>query len=123
MPRFSSSIVTILALAGFHTCNVVAQSSHPPTNLTLTGHITPDQIFSFVYAPFEVSPEVTSIFVLQNYSFQGAGNSLDLGVFDPRGVGAIDSESGFTGSRGWSGGFRNNFTISASGATPGYVGG
>ncbi|KIW92433.1 uncharacterized protein Z519_07417 [Cladophialophora bantiana CBS 173.52] len=98
-----------------------AQSAlREPTNFTLTGHITPDQIFSFVYVPFNVSAEVTSIYVLQNYSFKGAGNSLDLGVFDPHGIAAINSETGYSGSRGWSGGFRNNFTISASDATPGY---
>jgi hypothetical protein len=92
----------------------------PPTNLTLTGHITPAEIFSFVYAPFIVTSNVTSISVAQNYSFKNAGNSLDLGIFDPRGVSAINSETGFSGSRGWSGGFRSNFSISAWDATPGY---
>ncbi|KIX92844.1 uncharacterized protein Z520_11508 [Fonsecaea multimorphosa CBS 102226] len=91
-----------------------------PTNLTLTGHIPPDQLFSFVYVPFNVSAEVTSISVVQNYSFKGAGNALDLGVFDPHGIAPINSETGFSGSRGWSGGSRNNFTISGSDATPGY---
>lgn len=111
------------ALLSLTTCTAYAQSTppRPPTNLTLSGHITPDQIFSFVYVPFNVSADVTSIYVLQNYSFKGAGNALDLGIFDPRGIGAIDSETGFTGSRGWSGGFRNNFTLSAADATPGYV--
>lgn len=93
----------------------------PPTNLTLTGHITADEIFSFVYVPFNVSADVTSIYVLQNYSYKGAGNSLDLGVSDPHGTGAINSQTGFSGSRGWSGGFRNNFTVSAwDVTTPGY---
>ena len=63
---------------------------------------------------------MTSIYVLQNYSYKNAGNALDLGVFDPHGTSAINSLTGFSGSRGWSGGFRSNFTISASDATPGY---
>lgn len=90
------------------------------TYLALSGHIDPAQVFSFVYVPFQVPAGVTNITVVQNYSSKGQGNALDLGVFDPRGTGSIDSLTGFTGSRGWSGGFRNNFSISAAGATPGY---
>ncbi|KIW22606.1 uncharacterized protein PV07_10887 [Cladophialophora immunda] len=115
LPTVFSSII----FAWIHSVNT-QPTPREPTNFTLTGHITPDQIFSFVYVPFNVSAEVTSMYVLQNYSFKGAGNSLDLGVFDPHGVAPINSETGFSGSRGWSGGFRNKFTISASDATPGY---
>jgi hypothetical protein len=95
-------------------------TSKPPITLHSNGSITPDQIFSFVYAPFNVTSDVTSIYVLQNYSYKNAGNALDLGIFDAHGISAINSETGFSGSRGWSGGFRNNFTISAWDATPGY---
>ncbi|KIW77540.1 hypothetical protein Z517_09986 [Fonsecaea pedrosoi CBS 271.37] len=114
------AFLTPIIFACVHHVNGQQASPREPTNFTLTGHITPDEIFSFVYVPFNVSADVTSISVLQNYSFKGAGNSLDLGVFDPHGVAPIDSETGFSGSRGWSGGFRNNFTISAIDATPGY---
>ncbi|KIX08766.1 uncharacterized protein Z518_03423 [Rhinocladiella mackenziei CBS 650.93] len=108
-------------LTGSHISCAVAQSTeHQATNLTLTGHIEPSEIFTFVYVPFEVSSDVTSIYVYQNYSFKGAGNSLDLGIYDPRGFSPINSQEGYSGSRGWSGGFRSNFTISASDATPGY---
>ncbi|OAG40039.1 hypothetical protein AYO21_05720 [Fonsecaea monophora] len=115
------AFLTPIIFACVHHVNGQQASPREPTNFTLTGHITPNQIFSFVYVPFNVSADVTSISVLQNYSFKGAGNSLDLGVFDPHGVAPIDSETGFSGSRGWSGGFRNNFTISAIDATPGYL--
>lgn len=94
-----------------------------PINLNLKGHINPDQVYSFVYVPFQVPFEATSIYVLQNYSSKGAGNALDLGVFDPRGThieGALNQSTGF---RGWSGGFRNNFTISPESATPAYIAG
>ncbi|KAL2845964.1 polymerase/histidinol phosphatase-like protein [Aspergillus pseudodeflectus] len=80
---------------------------------TLTGHIDPSQVFTFVYAPFEVPPSTTSITVLQTYSHKNNGNALDLGLFDQRGL-------SLSASRGWSGGFRNNFTITPSWATPGY---
>lgn len=118
-------IAKLFASCLLHTVPVLLACGHAyaesTTNLTLTGHITPEEVFSFVYVPFEVDQDVTSIFVNQTYSFQGAGNSLDLGVFDSRGIGAINVEGGRTGSRGWSGGFRFNFTISAEDATPGYV--
>jgi hypothetical protein len=44
------------------------------------------------------------------------GNSLDIGIFDERGI-----DIGGHGFRGWSGGFRNEFAISAQSATPGYL--
>jgi hypothetical protein len=90
------------------------------TKQILTGHINPEQVFSFVYIPFEVKTGTTSIYVLQSYSDNGNGNSLDLGVFDQRGHHIMDGQNGTSGYRGWSGGFRSNFTISPAGATPGY---
>ncbi|KAJ9615021.1 hypothetical protein H2200_001095 [Cladophialophora chaetospira] len=102
--RFFLAIYSLLTAA---TLLVVGSAARSPTNLTLTGHITPDQIFSFVNTPSKAL----------------ALNSLDLGIFDPHGVGATNSETGFSGSRGWSGGFRNNFTLSGWDATPGYSAG
>lgn len=46
-----------------------------------------------------------------------AVNVLEIGVFDPSGWGQGDA----AGFRGWSGGARDSFTISASDATPGYI--
>lgn len=96
-----------------------ANSTRAPTQIHLSGHIDPSEVFSFVYAPFNVTSDVTSIYALQNYSLKG-NNSLDLGVFDPRGTAAIDALTGYSGSRGWSGGFRSNFTVGVNEATPGY---
>src|SRR6266536_3274488 len=45
------------------------------------------------------------------------GNALDIGIFDQRGH-ELGDHSGF---RGWSGGFRDSFSISNSQATPGYL--
>lgn len=85
-----------------------ASASHtpPPMSLNLTGHIDPSQVMTFVYAPFQVPEGVNSIYVLQNYSMKGQGNSLDLGCFDQRGTQLADPVNGTTGWRGWSGGFR-----------------
>ncbi len=68
----------------------------------------------WVYLPIEVPEGARSLSARYTYDrpevpagFQG--NALDLGVFDPAGI------------RGWSGGARDSFTISAAEATPGYI--
>ena len=62
------------------------------------------------YLPIEVRPGTAALRVTLSYSRDG-GAVLDLGCFAP---------SGF---RGWSGGARASFVISAAGATPGYLAG
>ena len=62
------------------------------------------------YLPVEVKPGTAALRVTLSYSRDG-GAVLDLGCFGP---------SGF---RGWSGGARSSFVISAAGATPGYLAG
>jgi hypothetical protein len=108
---------TIMLLLFLNICALALSSfafaQNGTVKRTLTGHIDPSEVLSFVYIPFEVELGTTSIYVLQNYSAKDTGNALDLGVFDQRGQ-ALEA------SRGWSGGFRNNFTITPSWATPGY---
>ena len=87
---------------------------------TLQGHVDADQALTFVYVPFQVEAGVTSLNVLQQYSQKG-NNSIDLGVFDVRGVQMMDARNGSSGFRGWSGGAYTNFTISPSGSTPSYI--
>jgi hypothetical protein len=84
----------------------LATAARAPIKKTLTGHIDPSQVFSFVYVPFEVELGTTSIYVIQSYSNKGQGNALDLGIFDQRGYQIMDAQNGSTGTRGWSGGFR-----------------
>jgi PHP domain len=62
------------------------------------------------YLPVEVAPGTAALRVTLSYPRDG-GAVLDLGCFGP---------SGF---RGWSGGARSSFVISAVGATPGYLAG
>ena len=77
----------------------------------------------WVYLPFEVPTGVRSIRVAtshDNFTLWGvARNVLDLGIFGPAGHG-LGNAAGF---RGWSGGARDGFVISASDATPGYLAG
>jgi hypothetical protein len=88
---------------------------------TLAGRIeygAPD----WVYIPVEVPAGVNRITVAYGYDRPAPpagyeGNALDIGIFDEGGHG-LGNARGF---RGWSGGFRTSFTISASDATPGYL--
>ena len=88
---------------------------------TLTGHIAygaPD----WVYIPLRVPAGINRITVSYGYDKPAPppgynGNALDIGIFDEAGI-ELGNAAGF---RGWSGGFRTEFTISASDATPGYL--
>lgn len=88
----------------------------------LTGRLaagSPD----LVYLPVEVPEGVRRIDVSYTYDRPDVpagtpGNALDIGVFDERGT-----DPPGEGFRGWSGGARTGFSISAEEATPGYVAG
>lgn len=60
------------------------------------------------------------IYVLQNYTQKGQGNSKILGCFEQRGHNFLVGNAS-VGFRGWSGGYRDNFIISPVSATPGYT--
>ena len=83
-----------------------------PERLRLRGMIAPGWP-DWVYVPVEVPAGVGELAV--RYRYDAAGNVLDIGIFDERG---IEPGGGF---RGWSGGARDSFTIGRSGATPGYL--
>ncbi|MCT2594750.1 CehA/McbA family metallohydrolase [Streptomyces sp. N2-109] len=75
----------------------------------------------YVYLPVEVPDGVREIAVSYGYDKPQVpagtpGNALDIGIFDERGT-----RLGGRGFRGWSGGFRTEFAISAERATPGYL--
>ena len=81
----------------------------------------------WVYLPVEVPEGVGELSVRYRYDRPPTppgvpGNVLDIGVFDERGAGpGVPRRPGMAGFRGWSGGARDQFAISASGATPGYL--
>ena len=80
-------------------------------------------IDQWAYVPFDVPPGVRRIRVSTSHDrfslFGVARNVLDLGIFGPAGH-DLGNTSGF---RGWSGGARSGFTVSAGDATPGYLAG
>jgi hypothetical protein len=78
-------------------------------------------IDQWAYVPFDVPTGVRRITVSTSHDrfslFGVAGNVLDLGIFGPAGH-DLGNTKGF---RGWSGGAREGFTLSATHATPGYL--
>jgi hypothetical protein len=88
---------------------------------TVTGAF-PRGARDWVYLPVDVPAGVREIAVDYSYDRPSVadgerGNSLDIGIFDESGIGIANAR----GFRGWSGGFRTSFAISASDATPGYL--
>jgi hypothetical protein len=80
-------------------------------------------IDQWAYVPFEVPEGISRIVVSTShdqFSLLGIGrNVLDLGIFGPAGH-ELGNAAGF---RGWSGGARTGFMLSAVNATPGYLAG
>ncbi len=80
-------------------------------------------IDQWAYVPFDVPAGVNRIDVSTShdqFSLLGIGhNVLDLGIFGPAGH-QLGNAAGF---RGWSGGARAGFMLSAVNATPGYLSG
>ncbi|WP_422934674.1 CehA/McbA family metallohydrolase [Sinomonas sp. P47F7] len=86
----------------------------------ITGHLVPGAP-DFVYLPVVVPAGTAKISVSYSYSKPSVpagtpGNACDIGIFDARGI-----DVGGEGFRGWSGGFRTEFSISRPEATPGYL--
>ncbi|MGH2820531.1 MAG: CehA/McbA family metallohydrolase, partial [Actinomycetota bacterium] len=119
--RSRAGSVLLIGAAALSLCAIVTVSVGPTTaraarqrTIVKEGHIEPGAP-DWVYVPFEVPRGVSRMHV--EYDYNRTGNALDIGIFDEDGTG-LGNEAGF---RGWSGGFRTEFAISRSGATPGYV--
>ena len=93
----------------------VAQAQ-APVELTKAGHVPADSLYRLFYVPIEVPAGTREIRVQESYSHQGK-NVLNMGIYDPTGY-----QPGTTaGFRGWSGGAKNEFFLSAQAASTGYV--
>ncbi len=97
------------------------------TKIVLKGHFdAEDQAANeFPLLPFEVPAGIARLHVRYQVSRQLSGdkvgwqegNIVDIGLFDPRGTEFLAAK----GFRGWSGTARQEFTIAADEATPGYL--
>lgn len=95
---------------------------------SFTGHLTPaDKARSdYAYIPFDMPAGIARLDIRYSVSHPrdaanlgGQGNTIDIGIFDPRGH-AFGTGLGF---RGWSGSDRDHFFIAEAAATPGYLAG
>ncbi|MGI9165888.1 MAG: CehA/McbA family metallohydrolase [Pyrinomonadaceae bacterium] len=83
-------------------------------------HITPPGANDsrYAYVPFDVPPRAVRISISYQYERANGANTIDIGLFDARSTGSDTDPRGF---RGWSGGRRSEFFVSADEATPGYL--
>jgi len=100
-----------------------ASSGEP--DIVLTGHFGSADEKRYSLVPFPIPPGCRQLEVRYSYSdridsdpFLTGGNTLDIGLFDPRGV-----EPGSAGFRGWSGSHKDAFVVGEEWATPPYVAG
>jgi hypothetical protein len=87
------------------------------------GLFRPEQEKTHVHLPLDVPTGAVRLDVSYSYSDQissdpliSGGNTIDLGVFDARGIDFLSA-----GFRGWSGSQRHSFFITEDEATPGYL--
>jgi hypothetical protein len=79
----------------------------------------------YALVPFQLPSGVRQIEIRYSYNDRidsdplvGGGNTLDIGLFDPRGT-----ETGGAGFRGWSGSHKDAFVVGTDWATPPYAAG
>ena len=88
----------------------MAQTSEPKApDVTLRGTLTGKDNQTYKLLPFTVPGGVFRVTVEFSYSGKEEHTALDLGLFDPQQF------------RGWSGGRKDVFTVSATDATPSYL--
>jgi hypothetical protein len=103
---FAGALVTFLVLSAT-TLRVRADEIAP--DLVLRGTIHGKDNHTYRLVPFTVPAGTVRITVDFEYTGKEQHTALDLGLFDPNGF------------RGWSGGNKSIFTVSASDATPSYL--
>lgn len=90
--------------------------------IELSGNFTPDQACTFEHVPFDVPKGVNQLTIDITYNdrigsspMEQGGNTLDIGLFDERGI-----EASSPGFRGWSGSVQTRLVIGAHWANPPY---
>src|SRR5258706_13157979 len=91
-----------------------------PIHLTLDCWISPEPALTYIYAPFEIPPQIGQFEVSYHYDAAISsdptltdGNTIDIGLFDPRGIEFMSQ-----GFRGWRGRARQQFDFAEDSATP-----
>lgn len=96
-----------------------------PPDITLTGHFGVADQMRYSLVPFDVPSGCRQLEIRYAYTDRidsdpllTGGNTLDIGLFDARGVAA-----GSAGYRGWSGSNKDHFVVGEDWATPPYAAG
>ena len=108
-------LISLLALISAPFC-VSAESAIPRPDITLEGRITGSDNKTYRELPFQVPENTTRITIEFDYD-RADKTTIDLGLIGP---GDFLSRDGF---RGWSGGNKRVFTVSAADVTPSYLAG
>ena len=114
--RFRLSSVPLLVLMVLLmclACTVHANGDNPA--LVLKGQIHPADNHTYHPVTFQVPANVTRITIQFDYTGRDQHTTIDLGLLGP------DGFHGQDGFRGWSGGSKQIFTISATDATPSFL--
>ena len=102
-----------------------ADTARDAPEIVLEGRFVAADRMRYVLVPFDVPAGVRQLEVRYTYSDRvdsdprvGDGNTLDIGLFDPRGT-----DTGSPGFRGWSGSHKDEFVVGEEWATPPYASG
>ena len=112
----NKAVYILLLVSQFLTYNAFTQSTQQHATYktlykTIKGSITRTNYHTYVEEPFTLPAGVKRLTIEFSYNGKEQRTTIDMGLMDPAGF------------RGWSGGARNAFTISAGDATPGYLAG
>lgn len=107
--RFPTAMALWLAVAGF------AQAADPAPDIVLHGHLKGSDNQTYRSVPFDVPAGVNRVTVQFDYTGRTEHTTIDLGLLGPGGMRGQD------GFRGWSGGSKQLFTVSATDATPSFL--
>ncbi len=88
---------------------MAARAGDSPADVLLSGEIGTSDLHTYVEAPFDVPAGVSRLSVSFHHDGAAQRTTIDLGLFDPDRF------------RGWSGGDKSGFTVSATDATPSYL--
>jgi hypothetical protein len=106
-------LLTFMILLLCQTC--IASADETPPNLVLKGQIHASDIHTYRPVTFDVPANVNRITIEFDYTGRDQRTTIDLGLLGP------DGFHGQDGFRGWSGGSKKIFTISATDATPSFL--
>lgn len=107
--RFMTTLALWLTVAG------LAQATDAAPDLVLHGHLKGSDNQTYRSVPFDVPAGVNRVTVQFDYTGRAEHTTIDLGLMGPGGMKGPD------GFRGWSGGSKQLFTVSATDATPSFL--